>query len=210
MNVNDDPNGVAVSVMAGSNHPDSKQPHDPSTKWGLVIKGTEDRGRGVFAGVDIPARELVVLFQGPIFDKDTCPDFSEALQVGVNAWMWSSGGVDDIVNHSCDPNTGLWQEGGHTYLMSLRPIAAGEELFFDYSTSMVDEPWDMQCLCGTAACRGVIGNFLDMPQGVRDRYARAGVLPEHVWTIAQERAVALPAPDAGCTGGAVAVPRSQQ
>ena len=52
-----DPNGVAASA------PLLKKPHDPSTKWGLVVKGTEDRGRGVFAGVAIPARELVVLFQ---------------------------------------------------------------------------------------------------------------------------------------------------
>ena len=127
----------------------------------------------------------------------------------MDAWMWSSGGVDDLVNHSCDPNTGLWQQGGHTYLMSLRPIAAGEELFFDYSTSMVDEPWSMQCLCGTAACRGVIANFLDLPAPVRERYARMGLLPEHAWTVAVERNVSLPEPDEGCKGGAVAQPRAQ-
>lgn len=52
-----------------------------------------------FAGCPIPAGRLVLKFEGPIYDKDTCPDFSEAIQVGMNAWMWSSGGLDDLVNH---------------------------------------------------------------------------------------------------------------
>ena len=115
--------------------------------------------------------------------------------MGVNEWMWSSGGLDDLVNHSCNPNTGLWQVGGKTYLLSMRPIAKGAELFFDYSTSMVDEPWSMECLCGDAICRGKIANFLEMPDEVQQRYARAGVLPGHVWSTAAARNVLLAKPE---------------
>jgi hypothetical protein len=166
--------------------------------WGLYVKDVPVKGRAVFAGKPIPARALVIRFEGPIYDRDTCPEFSEALQVGVNAWMWSSGGLDDLVNHSCTPNTGLWQVAGETYLLSLRAIGAGEELSFDYSTSMVDEPWGMDCACGEAACRGRIGNFLDMPDEAQQVYAAAGVLPEHVWVTAAARGVVLKrGPDAG-------------
>lgn len=59
----------------------------------------KSRGHCRFAGCPIPAGRLVLKFEGPIYDKDTCPDFSEAIQVGMNAWMWSSGGLDDLVNH---------------------------------------------------------------------------------------------------------------
>jgi hypothetical protein len=45
---------------------------------------------------------------------------------------------------------------------------------------MVDEPWGMHCACGEAACRGHIGNFLDMPPSVQDAFAAAGTLPMHV------------------------------
>lgn len=105
--------------------------------------------------------------------------------------MWSSGGLDDLVNHSCNPNTGLWQSGGDTYLLSLRSIAAGEELSFDYSTSMVDEPWSMQCACGEGACRGTVGNFLDCPSATQAYYAGMGTLPAHVWITAAARGVGL-------------------
>ena len=170
----------------------------PALKDGLAWQLAEvatPKGRGVVAGRAIPRGALVLRFEGPVFNKETCPEFSEALQVGVDAWMWSSGGLDDLVNHSCDPNLGLWQVSGrpgHTYLLAIRDVAAGEELSFDYSTSMVDEPWDMEgCLCGAAKCRGLVGNFLDMPLEAMQFYARLGVLPHHVWVTAHARGVPL-------------------
>lgn len=161
-------------------------------EWQLYAKDVPIKGRGVFPGVLIPANRIVLKFEGPIYTKETCPDFSEAIQVGLDAWMWSSGGLDDLVNHSCNPNTGLLSRGGNTYLLSLRDIPAGEELSFDYSTSMVDEPWSMECGCGEATCRGVIANFLDMPKEAQHYYARKGVLPDHVIAVARARSVSLP------------------
>ncbi len=105
----------------------------------------------------------------------------------MDGWMWSSGGLDDLVNHSCNPNTGLWQSGGDTFLLALREIAINEELSFDYSTSMVDEPWSMECACDEAACRGTVGNFLDMPVATQAYYASMGTLPAHVWQTAALR-----------------------
>jgi hypothetical protein len=148
--------------------------------WKLYELPVPVKGRAVFAGAAIPPNKLVLKFQGPIYTKETCPDFSEAIQVGVDSWMWSSGGLDDLVNHSCDPNLGLFPLAGDLYLLSLRDIAEGEELSFDYSTSMVDEPWSMECACGEAGCRGKIANFIEMPENVQRRYAESGVLPDHV------------------------------
>jgi hypothetical protein len=81
------------------------------------------------------------------------------------------------------------------YLVSLRPVAVGEELTFDYSTSMVDEPWGLNgCACGglngaddelsgklggSTMCRGDICNFLDLPSHIQDFYAQCGALPLH-------------------------------
>ena len=57
------------------------------------------KGRGVFTTKAIPPGTIVLKFEGPVYTVDTCPEFSESIQVGPNAWMWSSGGLDDLVNH---------------------------------------------------------------------------------------------------------------
>jgi hypothetical protein len=54
-------------------------------KWSLEERPVEIKGRGVFPNVPIPAGALVIKFEGPIYDRDTCPDFSEAIQVRPRA-----------------------------------------------------------------------------------------------------------------------------
>ena len=63
-----------------------------------------------------------------------------------------------FINHSCDPNS--WVEVGVTddgqawaTVIALRPIAAGEELSYDYAfPAHLAEP----CRCGADNCRGLI------------------------------------------------------
>ena len=53
-------------------------------KWSLVEREVPVKGRGVFATVPIPAGELVIKFEGPVYTKATMSaekDFSEAIQV---------------------------------------------------------------------------------------------------------------------------------
>ena len=57
------------------------------------------------------------------------------------------------VNHSCEPNVGM---GGNVLLVSMRDIAAGEELTIDYALFLGNPGFAMDCRCGTAACRGVV------------------------------------------------------
>ncbi len=82
-------------------------------RWGLQERPVEIKGRGVFPACSIPKGGYVIKFEGPVFDRGSCPDFSEAIQVGVDSWMWSSGGLDDLVRgyrvfslpaHSTDPD----------------------------------------------------------------------------------------------------------
>ena len=58
---------------------------DLCAKWGLEAREVEVKGRGVFPAKVIPAGELVVKFEGPVYNKLTCPDFSEAIQVRARA-----------------------------------------------------------------------------------------------------------------------------
>ncbi len=52
------------------------------------------------------------------------------------------------VNHSCQPNVGM---GGNILLVSMRDIAAGEELTIDYALFLGDPGFAMECRCGSAS-----------------------------------------------------------
>jgi len=62
---------------------------------------------------------------------------------------------DDVMmflNHSCEPNVG---PEGNIVFVSMRDIAAGEELTVDYAM-VDDDELSMDCSCGESACRGTI------------------------------------------------------
>ena len=49
-------------------------------------------------------------------------------------------------------------------LVAIRDIAAGEEINWDYSTTLKESNWHMICQCRSAECRRVIGNFATLPE----------------------------------------------
>lgn len=71
------------------------------------------------------------------------------------------------VNHSCNPNCGVYNG---TDLISLVPVKKGEELFWDYSTSMLERHWTMKCLCGEKKCRKIITDFDLLPHNLQLKY----------------------------------------
>lgn len=147
---------------------------------GLYVLGCGNRGRGVFTRVPVARATVVLSFGGEALARHDVADFSRCLQVGADRWLGPSGGMDDLVNHSCDPNCGLYLREGSVQLVAIRDLEADEELTFDYSTSMRDEPWSMECECGAIRCRGVIEEFARLPGEVQRRYAELGAVLPHV------------------------------
>jgi hypothetical protein len=85
------------------------------------------------------------------------------VQVTADRFMGPSGRIDDLINHSCAPNTGLRFGEDGVFLVALRDIPAGEEIAWDYSTTLGPDAWAMPCACGSADCRGRIGGFATLP-----------------------------------------------
>jgi hypothetical protein len=71
------------------------------------------------------------------------------------------------VNHSCVPNAGIKQ---HTQLVALRDISRGEEICYDYSTTMHENHWTMICKCGAPGCRKIVRDFRSLPEPLQRRY----------------------------------------
>jgi len=66
-----------------------------------------------------------------------------------------------FANHSCEPNCEAVEEAGRIWIESIRPIAAGEELTYDYSYERGDGDDEAgerfyRCQCGAARCRATI------------------------------------------------------
>jgi len=145
----------------------------------LEVREATD-GRGVFAGERIPAGALIERFTGPFLRYDQTDADTYALQIGPDLYIGGSGGVDDLFNHSCDPNAWVKIEGTSAELRAIRDIALGEEICFDYSTILDEGDFTMRCRCGSASCRGIIGDGRDLPAEVWGRYLELGILPGYV------------------------------
>ena len=150
----------------------------------LFVRDTGKYGKGVFLGKGSRRGGILLRFTGPILDFDEIQAESYedkmAIQVGERKYIGSSGEVDDFVNHSCDPNSGLQLIDGGLFLVAIRNIDGGEEITFDYSTSMNENYTEMDCYCGSASCRGRIRDFKFLPHELKEKYIQLEIVPEYI------------------------------
>jgi hypothetical protein len=149
---------------------------DPSNATSPVYVAKSDIGLGVFAARTVEKGAFLLTFEGPPFAASHPIHQSEQganlLQVDETMYLMPQPpGV--YVNHSCQPNAGLIET---TTLIALRAIRAGEEIRFDYSTTMDEDAWTLVCRCGTLACRGVVRDFKYLPADVQEAYLALGVV----------------------------------
>ena len=122
----------------------------------------------MFALEPIAGGRRILALGGRLLPTEALTDDLLALQVGVDLWLCSDGSLlDDLVNHSCDANAGF--SDGEPVLYALRDIAAGEEICWDYSTSISSPGWSLECRCGSAQCRGVVRSWGELTAAERAR-----------------------------------------
>src|SRR5439155_7392318 len=127
-----------------------------------------DLGRGVFATEKIPQGTCLVKCTGWLASTDDLDDHWLAMQIGPDLWLCSAGDcLDECINHSCDPNAGFTT--GEAVLYALRDIAAGEQLAWDYSTSIAELRWTLECRCGAANCRRTVRSWPELSAQERAR-----------------------------------------
>lgn len=143
-------------------------------------------GKGSFTARDIKKGEVIKILSGErvSFGEITKrvklgqEKVDDPLQIGDETYL----DLDDssrLINHSCDPNAGIRKE---RELFALRDIRKGEEVTFDYSTTVGRESgwWYMDCHCKSANCRKRIGNILTLPENVLANYQKLGALPDFI------------------------------
>jgi SET domain-containing protein len=121
----------------------------------LEVRPTPLKGRGVFTRARIAQGQKILTFQGRALATEALSNDLLVMQIGPELWLCSDGSLlDDCLNHSCEPNAGFLD--CEPVLYALRDIEAGEEIGWDYSTSISEPGWSMDCRCESQRCRGVI------------------------------------------------------
>jgi len=98
-------------------------------------------GLGVFARVALPAGatlEVVGVYvrRGSVADR--CTHFADRHKFRVGDALLIPVGLGGLVNHSPAPNLEKVFAGDRVWLRALRPLAAGEEVFFCYPDAALE------------------------------------------------------------------------
>ena len=152
-----------------------------------VRGGDCDLGRGLFALKEFCADERILILHGPRFEREDPIHHREEganlLQTGPRTYiMLQEPGV--LANHSCDPNAGI---RGNRSMVAIRPIHPGDEIRFDYSTTMDEGLWTMPCRCGSPRCRGLVTDFHTLPAPVQRRYLDLDIVQAFIARRARPR-----------------------
>jgi len=150
----------------------------------LLIKPSNN-GYGVFANKNFSAGEVICEFHGQLYSREALPQPYDSVedhyvQIGANLYMGPSGEVDDFFNHSCDPNAGLKITATKAVLVAIKDISPGQEITWDYSTTMDEDDWEMNCNCGSNNCRGKIRDFKYLPPEIQQKYLTLDIVPEYI------------------------------
>ena len=132
------------------------------------------KGSGLFATNDIAAGTIVTGFGGHVValgEFQQLPEHQQthSLQIAENLFMVcpDDGDPADLFNHSCEPNLGLL---GNVMLVTMGPIATGEELTFDYAMCDTDSYDEFECQCGATNCRRKVTGNDWMNRDLQTRY----------------------------------------
>ena len=144
----------------------------PVNEW-FELRRSPIHGLGAFAIRNIPKRTRVIEYAGERINNQVADrryDDESMRRHHTFLFILSQRTVVDaayngnearFVNHSCDPNCETLIDGGKVWIQAIKPIAAGEEITYDYQYED-DKDYTQKdylfygCVCGARNCRGTI------------------------------------------------------
>ena len=151
----------------------SKPRLGPVNEW-FELRRSKIQGIGAFAIQDIPKGTRLIEYTGEKIsnaeadrraEEDTSGRHHTFLFVLNKKQVIDAtyGGNESMyINHSCDPNAETFIPRGRIWIESMRDIAAGEEITYDYQYDMDPKYTDddlfrlYACRCGSPKCRKTI------------------------------------------------------
>jgi SET domain-containing protein len=150
-----------------------------------LLLSESKNGKSVVANRNFKKDEHIIELHGELFTYKQLPTPYEEVvdhytQIGSDLYLGPSGGLDDFVNHSCNPNSGIKVTNKKVVLIAIKNIPKGQEITFDYSTTMDEDDWEMNCKCGSQYCRKSIKDFKYLPKEIQEKYIKLGIVPKFI------------------------------
>jgi hypothetical protein len=158
----------------------------------LEVRKSDISGKGVFACISIKQGVTICFFEGELCSLDEMikrvddgkEEGSDPLCIDDELYL-DLAELFRNFNHSCNPNAFV---KGKNELVAMKDVKEGEEITFDYSTTMNDnkkrieetggELWTCECECGGKDCRGIIDQFKTLPKERQSFYVEGGFMPD--------------------------------
>jgi SET domain-containing protein len=143
------PRSAAVKPLSSANSPL------------LVVRSSAIHAAGCYTLRPIPKGRRVLEYDGLRISKETADERYSGRPVTYLFGFLDHRDVIDgfgtgmFINHSCAPNCETEESDSRIFIRTLRDIAAGEELLYEYNLYDADSN-DYDCYCGSAKCRGTM------------------------------------------------------
>ena len=124
----------------------------------VVCKSGAGKGHGLFALKPIKKGDFILEYVGKKIPTALADTLTTRYLFEIDK-DWTIDGSERsnaarYINHSCDPNCEVYIEKGHIMIYTIKNIAVGEELSYDYGEEYFDEFLrPVGCRCGSAKCR---------------------------------------------------------
>jgi len=148
--------------------------------------GDNHLGKAVFSNRKFKIGDVITQFKGSIVSKNNLPlnplvgENDRYMQISEDMFLGPSFEMDDYINHSCDPNAGVLFKKFGVILIAIKPIKIGDEITWDYSTTIYNDSWQMTCACKTSSCRSIVKEFKELPSEIKNKYISLGIVPDYI------------------------------
>ena len=140
---------------------------------GLIVRSSSIHAAGCYTTRPIRKGVRVCEYDGQRMSKALADARYEGRPV---TYLFSCGrntvidgfGMAMFLNHSCDPNCETTQHGDRVFISTLRDVAAGEELTYEYNLYDSDDE-DAHCFCAAPNCRATLFSPLELKRRARVR-----------------------------------------
>ena len=128
---------------------------------GLIIRSSAIHAAGCYTTTPIRKGARVAEYTGHPLTKAEADQAYEASPITYLFGLGDGSVVIDghsaamFINHSCDAKCETSEEKGRVWIKAIRPIAAGEEITYDYCLYDGGED-EALCNCGAKNCRGTM------------------------------------------------------